>query len=252
VVTLYDQIGTTYSRFRRPDPHVAATIDAALEGCASVVSVGAGTGSYEPRGKRAQAPARVVAIEPSRTMIAQRPPDAAPVAQAVAEHLPFAHGAFDAALAVLTVHHWPDAQRGLAEMQRIARRQVVLTWDPVVVSSFWLIADYLPELAAHEARLAAVDTIASLLDTTDVRVLPVPHDCSDGFMAAYWRRPERYLDPDARAAISGLTLLDQTIVARAMRALADDLASGAWHRRHADLLSLEELDAGYRLVVAES
>jgi SAM-dependent methyltransferase len=243
---LYDQIGTTYSRFRRPDPRIAAAIDAALDGCASVVSVGAGTGSYEPRSRRG------VAIEPSRTMIAQRPPDAAPVVQAVAEHLPFPNGVFDAALAVLTVHHWPDAQRGLAEMQRVARRQVVMTWDPRVSSRWWLAADYLPEIAPREQNYATVDTIASALNATDVRPVPVPHDCTDGFMAAYWRRPERYLDPDARAAISGLALLEQEIVARAMRALADDLASGAWQARHADLLELEELDAGYRLVVADA
>ena len=241
---LYDQIGPTYSRFRRPDPRIAAAIDTALEGCGSVVSVGAGTGSYEPRGRR------VVAIEPSRTMIAQRPRDAAPVAQAVAEHLPFPDRTFDAALALLTVHHWPDARRGLAEMQRVAARQIVMTWDRSVASQWWLVTDYLPEIAGREETFATVETIAPLLNSTDIRVLPVPHDCADGFMAAYWRRPERYLDPDARAAISGITLLDQAIVARGMRALEDDLASGTWHRRHADLLDLDEFDAGYRLVVA--
>lgn len=241
---LYDRIGTTYSRYRRPDPRVAAAIDAALEGCASVVSVGAGTGSYEPSGRR------VVGLEPSRTMIEQRANDAAPVVQGVAEHLPFPDRTFDAALAVLTVHHWPDATVGLEEMQRVASKRVVLTWDPDVVSKYWLITDYLPELAEQEAPLVTAHTIAHMLDTNDVRVVPVPRDCSDGFMAAYWRRPERYLDPDARAAISGLSLLDPNIVARAMHALRADLASGAWRQGHADLLALDEFDAGYRLVVA--
>jgi len=211
---LYDQIGTTYGRFRRSDPRVAA-------------------------------------VEPSRTMIAQRPRDPAPVVQAVAGHLPFPDRAFNAALAVLTAHHWPDAHRGLAEMQRVASRQVVMTWDRAVSSKYWLIDDYLPEIAGYEETYATVDTIAAALNATDIRAIPVPHDCVDGFMAAYWRRPERYLDSDARAAISGIALIDQTIVERAMGALADDLASGAWHRRHADLLDLDELDAGYRLVVAD-
>jgi SAM-dependent methyltransferase len=243
---LYDQIGRTYSRFRRPDPRIAAAIGDALAGCRSVVCVGAGTGSYEPEGRR------VAGVEPSRTMIAQRAADAAPVVQGVAAHLPFVDGTFDAALAVLTVHHWPDAQRGLDEMRRVARRQVVMTWDRDVASQWWLATDYLPEIAAREKSYATAETIAPALRTSDVRVVPVPHDGSDGFMAAYWRRPERYLDPDARAAISGITLLDQSVVARGMRALADDLASGAWHRRHADLLAREEFDAGYRLVVARS
>jgi SAM-dependent methyltransferase len=241
---LYDRIGTTYSRYRRPDPRIAAAIDAALYSSGSVISVGAGPGSYEPRGPR------VVGVEPSRTMIEQRANDAAPVAQGVAEHLPFPDQSFDAALAVLTVHHWPDAASGLKEMQRVALRQVVMTWDPAVVANYWLIADYLPELAEQEAPLVTAHAIARMLDTNDVRVVPVPRDCSDGFMAAYWRRPERYLDPDARAAISGLSLLNPQIVTRAMHALRADLASGAWRQRHADLLALDEFDAGYRLVVA--
>ena len=127
-----------------------------------------------------------------------------------------------------------------------------MTWDPVVTSKYWLSADYLPEIARNDGTFASMDAIASGLQTNDVRVVPVPWDCIDGFMAAYWRRPERYLDPDARAAISGITLLDQTIVTRAMRKLADDLTSGAWQQRHADLLALDELDAGYRLVVSDS
>jgi SAM-dependent methyltransferase len=241
---LYDQIGTAYSQFRRPDQRIAGAIEAALAGCATIVNVGAGAGSYEP-----QKVARVVAVEPSRTMIVQRRGDAAPVVQAVGERLPFADDTFDAALAVLTVHHWSDAARGLAEMRRVARRQVVLTWDRAVAAGYWLVTDYLPEIAEREAAFATVDTIAVMLNATDVRVVPVPHDCTDGFMAAYWRRPERYLEPAARSAISGIALIDHATVARTMRALAQDLASGAWHARHGDLLEMDADDAGYRLVV---
>jgi SAM-dependent methyltransferase len=223
-----------------------ALIDDALGGSSSVISVGAGTGSYEPRGRL------VVALEPSRTMIAQRAADAAPVVQGVAEYLPFAGNAFDAALAVLTVHHWPNARRGLDEMRRVSHRQVVMTWDPAVASAYWLISEYLPEMATSEARLTTYEAISNILGTGDVRVVPVPHDCTDGFMASYWRRPELYLDPDARAAISGIALLEDRVVERGMRALAADLETGAWHRRHADLLQREDFDAGYRLVVARS
>jgi SAM-dependent methyltransferase len=240
---LYDEIGNSYSRFRRPDPRIAAVIGRALEGCASVLSVGAGTGSYEPAGRT------LLAIEPSRTMIAQRAAGSAPAVQAVAESLPVAAGSFDAALAVLTVHHWPDVERGFAEMRRVAHRQVVVTWDPAVSARYWLVAEYLPQIALNEASAATLDTVVGNLQKADVRTLAVPWDCRDGFLAAYWRRPERYLDPEARAAISGLALLDEPTVAGAMERLADDLASGAWQERHRDLLGLQELDAGYRLVV---
>jgi SAM-dependent methyltransferase len=241
---LYDTIGKTYARYRRPDPRIMRAIEDALGGARSVVSVGAGTGSYEPHERR------VAAVEPSRVMIAQRTRAAAPVAQSVAEHLPFADGAFDAALAVLTVHHWPDASAGLAEMRRVAARQVVLTWDPAVDDQFWMRSEYVPAINEREASMTTLDPICAALDVIDVRAVPVPWDCTDGFFGAYWRRPEMYLDAEVRAAISALALLDQPYVDRAMAQLGRDLADGAWHARHADLLSLDELDLGYRLVIA--
>jgi SAM-dependent methyltransferase len=244
MTAIYDSIGNTYARYRRPDPRIAAAIDAALDDATHVANIGAGAGSYEPLERH------VISIEPSRVMIEQRPRDAAPVIQGVAERLPFCDGAFDAALAILTVHHWPDAQRGLREMQRIAPAQVVLTWDPAVAARFWLVAEYLPQIEHHEADLPTVDMIAQQLRTTDVRTVNVPWDCSDGFLGGYWRRPEQYLDPNARAAISSLALMDDHIIADAMAKLARDLHDGSWQRSHADLLTLDELDLGYRLVVA--
>jgi SAM-dependent methyltransferase len=243
-VALYDSIGTTYAAYRRPDPRFERAIDAALGQARSVACVGSGTGSYEPVDRA------VVAVEPSLTMISQRSPFAAPVVQAVGEHLPFNDSAFDASLAVLTVHHWPDPLRGLEEMARIAPVQVVLTWDPALFAEYWLVEEYLPEIAQHESGLATLDTVRSGLNVVDVRPLPVPWDCTDGFAGAYWRRPERYLDPAARAAISGLSLVDQTAVASAMRRLETDLADGTWHVRHGDLANVDELDLGYRLAIA--
>jgi len=243
---IYDSIGGSYSRYRQPDRRIARTIDAALGNAARVASVGAGTGSYEP-GTR-----DVVAVEPSRVMIEQRPRNAAPVVQAVAERLPFREESFDAALAVLTVHHWPDPQRGLWEMRRVAPLQIVLTWDPAVVASFWLVAEYLPEIAELEANLPTVDAIADELNVLDVRTIPVPWDCTDGFLGAYWRRPRHYLDPGARSAISSLSLMDPRKVSSAMRELERDLEEGSWQARHADIAALPQLDLGYRLVIATS
>jgi SAM-dependent methyltransferase len=241
---LYDQLGRGYADKRRPDPRIAAQLEAALGDADDVVNVGAGAGSYEPRARR------VVAVEPSPVMIAQRAPAAVPAVQAVAEHLPFPDDSFDAALAVLTVHHWNDPSRGLAELRRVARRQIVLTWDPSFLAAFWFTRDYLPEAEELDKGFADFDTTLAALSPTRVEKVPVPHDCHDGFYAAYWRRPAAYLDPAVRAAISGFSLLDAGVTDPALEHLAADLESGAWHRRNAALMELDELDLGYRLVVA--
>ena len=243
----YERIGSGYAGRRRPEPAWEAAVLRALGGARSVVNVGAGTGSYEPRDRG------VVAVEPSAVMVAQRAADAAPVVRAVAEHLPFADAAFDAALAVLTVHHWTDPVAGLHELARVARRRVVVTWDlDVLIERFWFLRDYLPEVLEREEALARLPTVLEGLGSgCEVLPLPVPWDCRDGFFAAYWRRPEAYVDPGARSAMSTLALMPQEPVDRATAALRRDLESGRWHERYADLLDLDELDLGYRLVIDE-
>lgn len=242
-MTLYDRIGTGYAANRRPDPRWAAIIEDALGDASRILNVGAGAGSYEPVDRL------VVALEPSRSMVAQRSVDAAPAVQGVASALPFLDGSFDVALAILTIHHWPDAAAGLAEMRRVAARQVIVTWEPELFAErFWLVRDYLPALAPDD--LAAGRRVASNVHEVETVPLPVPHDCSDGVFGAYWRRPEAYLDPAVRASISGLALADQDIIQPAMARLEGDLRSGAWNRQYADLLGLDELDLGYRVLVA--
>ncbi|MGW5263085.1 class I SAM-dependent methyltransferase [Microbispora sp. NPDC004025] len=245
-MTVYDEIGTTYSAARRPDPRLAARIAAALGDVATVVNVGAGTGSYEP-------PATLLAVEPSTVMIGQRPPGSAPVLRARAEALPLADGVADAAMALLTVHHWTDLAAGIAELRRVARRRVViLTWDQELTRDYWFLREYLPEGAAlDDARAASIDDLVRLLGGARVEAVPIPHDCTDGFGAAYWRRPEGYLDPMVRSGMSVLAQLDQAVVRPALDRLAADLESGRWHERHRDLLGLEEYDVGYRLLVAD-
>jgi SAM-dependent methyltransferase len=241
VAELYDRIGRGYGAYRRPDARVAAAIDAALGEAVTMVNVGAGAGSYEPSGRR------VVAVEPSAAMIAQRPPGAAPTVQASATDLPFRDDVFEAALAVLTVHHWPDRARGLAELARVAARVVLLTWDPAT-PRFWLVDEYFPEIWAIDRPIfPTLDELGRRLGPIEVRPVPVPHDCTDGFVGAYWRRPEAYLDPGVRGAMS--TFAKLTGAEPGLARLDRDLADGTWHRRHADLLDLEELDLGYRLVI---
>ena len=245
-MVLYDSLGRTYSSTRRPDPRIGALISATLGDCATVVNIGAGTGSYEPV-------QTVVAIEPSKVMIGQRRPGAAPAIRAVAEHIPLRDDCADAALAVLTIHHWTDLTAGIAEMRRIARRRLVfLTWDPDVIGErFWLLSDYLPEARRADAELAVpMHQLAELLDQPVVTSVPVPHDCTDGFGAAFWRRPAAYLDPAVQAGMSLFSRTEPSLLGPGLTRLAADLDSGRWRREYADLLDSDERDLGYRLVTA--
>ena len=169
----------------------------------------------------------------------------------VAESLPFRIGAFDAALAILTLHHWTDWRRGLTEMRRVATRQVVVTADPGEVSRFWLVGRYFPEIGELDrTRLPLLAEITRALRPCRVEPIPIPHDCTDGFLAAYWRRPEAYLDPSVRAGISSLALLASDVVARGVARLRRDLESGEWDQRFGHLRKADALDVGYRLVFA--
>jgi SAM-dependent methyltransferase len=246
VVTTYDRIGVNYGHTRRPDPRIAAAIHSALGNAETVINVGAGTGSYEP-------PQTVLAVEPSTVMIAQRPPGCAPAVAASAESIPLPDDSADAVMAVLTVHHWTDLEAGIGELVRIARQRVViLTWDPLVFRGFWLLDEYLPEAAAlDDARAVAVDRLTALLGGARIETVPVPHDCTDGFCAAFWRRPEAYLDPEVRAGISVLAQAGEDALRPGLARLSDDLSSGLWRERHADLLDREACDVGYRLVIAD-
>jgi SAM-dependent methyltransferase len=240
----YDEIGRTYAHTRATDPRIAASIWEALGDARTVVNVGAGTGNYEPPDRE------VTAVEPSAVMIAQRPPDAAPVVQASAEELPFEDDSFDAAMAVITLHHWSDWRRGIDELRRVARRLVIFSWDPSFVGRLWITAEYLPFVADEETTFPSLADQAGAVRATSVTTVPIPADCEDGFYGAWWRRPEAYLDPEVRAGISVLAGRTPEELAPGLERLRADLESGAWAERHADLLERDEMDLGYRLLVA--
>ncbi len=250
VATSYDEWGRGYSAARRTDPRIAARIGEALGDARSVVNVGAGTGSYEP------AALEVTAVEPSRTMIVQRAADAAPVVQASAEALPFEDDSFDAAMAILSDHHWSDRVAGMREMWRVARdRVLLLNADPAHAESFWMTRDYLPGLVdliptPYREGGYWLRELRDALGPIDVRRVPVPHDCRDGFYQAFWRRPAAYLDRRVRDGTSVFQRLPEVEVTAAMRHLHDDLESGAWGARYDHLQGVDELDVGLRLVVA--
>jgi SAM-dependent methyltransferase len=240
---LYDTIGINYSEIRNPDPRIAAVITRALGPARTVLNVGAGTGSYEPTDRQ------VTALEPSLEMIRQRDPAAAEAIQGRAEDLPFEDDSFDASMAILTVHHWADKEKGLREMRRVTRGPVVLlTFDPSH-KGCWL-TDYIPELIAlDEAQMPSMSDYGKWLGPVRVSPVPIPHDCTDGFLYTHWRRPAAYLDERIRSASSSFWMIED--VGEALKKLAEDLKSGEWERRYSDLLALDECDVGYRLVTTE-
>jgi SAM-dependent methyltransferase len=240
VEALYDRIGQGYARTRRTDPQIARAIEAGLGDAESVLNVGAGAGGYEPTNRA------VTAVEPSAEMIAQRPAGAATVVQATAEALPFDDDSFDAAMAVMTVHHWPDLAAGLAELRRVARRRlVILTSDRTAADGLW-IADYFPTAPRGDRVEQVLDTLP---DAT-VTPVPIPRDCTDLFFWALWGRPELFLDDQVVQSMWVWNILDPTERERARERLASDLADGTWDRDHGALRDTDELDVGVRLVTA--
>lgn len=246
----YDRIGHGYARYRREDPRIRAALAAALGDARTVrtvVNVGAGAGSYEPDDRY------VLAVEPSDVMAAQRAPTRAPALRASAAELPLRDASFDAAMAILTIHHWDEArERGVRELRRVARGPVVvLTYDPRVSGAMWLVADYLPEVGAlDDAIFPLPEAIAGWLGgRVGVETLPIHRDSPDWQFGAFWAHPERVLDAGARAATSGFARMPPPVVERVVRDLARDLADGTWDRKHGSLRALPEYDAGLRLVV---
>jgi SAM-dependent methyltransferase len=238
--TLYDTIGLNYANLRQPDPRIAQRIETALGDAQTVLNVGAGAGSYEPVGRK------ITAVEPSAEMMQQRPTSNATVIQGSAEDLPFDDKSFDASMAVLTIHHWSDQERGVMEMRRVTRDKIVfLTYDPSF-RGFWL-ADYFPALVTlDEGQMPQMANYEKWLGSVEVSAVPIPHNCTDGFLAGYWRRPAAYLDERVRAAMSSFWALGD--VSEGLGKLESDLKSGAWEQRYSGLLNLEQLDCGYRLV----
>jgi len=208
-----------------------------------VLNVGAGTGSYEPPHLD------VTAAEPSAVMRAQRAAGAAPCVAATAESLPFEDQSFDAAMAFATIDHWQDPIAGLREMQRVARRVVVITKDFSDPDLFWLNRDYLPEAAGLVIGWPALTDLARAIGARAEPVL-IPWDCADGFYEAYWRRPAAYLDAQVRRGMSIWARVGRHAELRAVRSLGDDLASGRWAERNRDLVDLDAAELGVRMLIA--
>lgn len=241
----YGRIGAGYTDYRRPEPRISAAILEALGGARTILNVGAGSGSYEPRDRA------LTAVEPSETMRARRPPELPAAVDATAEALPFEDDSFEASMAISTVHQWRDLDAGLAELRRVTMGPVVvLTFDPDAANRFWL-NEYAPEvISAMTRRDPPMGRLVEALGArSEMRPVPIPLDCTDGFCEAYYGRPEGLLDPCARSACSVWSFVEDGVVARFERELGADLRSGRWDARHGALRTLPEFDGSLRLVI---
>ena len=245
MTALYDNIGIRYTVHRATDPKLARQLHATLVGATRIVNIGAGTGSYEPRD------IELVAVEPSAEMIAQRAPDAHACEQASAEALPFPDNSFSHAMTVLSMHHWQDRPRAFREINRVAtERFVAITWDPAA-APFWLTRDYFPEIYVEDLGIfPSLQELSEFFDNVSVTPLPIPEDCEDGFLAAFWKRPAAYLDPDVRQSISSFAKMRDC--SDTINRLEEDIRSGRWAELNRDILNRSELDTGYRLITANT
>ena len=231
--TRYERIGHGYARLRREDPRIAERICAALGDARTVVNVGAGAGSYEPRDRH------VIAIEPSDVMASQRPAGLPPAIRATAGRLPLRDDSVDAAMAILTVHHWDDEREaGVRELRRVAtgRWRSSPTCPRSATRCGWS-RTTCPRWGSSTSRSSpAPSQLAAWLGgAVRVETLPVHRDSPDWMFGSFWAHPERVLDRDARNATSGFARTPEATVDRVVRALEHDLSSGDWDRRHGRL-----------------
>jgi hypothetical protein len=243
----YRKFGAGYASQRRADPRIAPRIHQALGDARTVLNVGAGAGSYEPEDRH------VIAIEPSEAMRAQRPKHLAQAIDAVAEQLPLEDQSVDASMALCTVHQWRDFDMGLSELRRVTRGPIVLmAFDGDALDLYWL-AHYAPELIAVERRRHP--KIHKLCDSlgrsTEVQIVPVPIDCTDGFNEAYYARPEAFLDPAVRRSQSAWSFVPELVQSRFVKILGDDLKSGAWDQKYGDWRTRPHFEGSLRLIVSQ-
>ncbi|HEY2715937.1 MAG TPA: methyltransferase domain-containing protein [Solirubrobacterales bacterium] len=242
----YERIGVGYAQQRREDPRIAARIHAALGAARTVLNVGAGAGSYEPRDRW------VLAVEPSARMRAQRPPGSAPVIAASAESLPLDDDAVEAAMASVTIHHWQPRAAGLAEMRRVARGPVVVFTFDLAALPAWQLDLFGAALAIERPRFGTPEEVAAELGgRVWIESIPTPADCTDGFFEAFWNRPEALLDPDVRSSQSLWALLGPGVEEEIIGRLRADLESGAWDAAHGHLRERSDNDGALRLIVSE-
>lgn len=240
---IYDDIGVSYSVTRCTDPKIAQQLFRELQGATRIVNIGAGTGSYEPDN------VELVAVEPSSEMISQRRTGSHRVEKAFAEKLPFESNSFSHAMTVLSMHHWENRPLAFSEINRVATEKfVAITWDPKA-DPFWLTRDYFPEIYEMDKRIfPELEELSEYFDEVEMSPLQIPGDCKDGFLAAFWKRPEAYLRSEVRRSTSAFAKIRNQ--SEGLKKLEADLASGRWAQNNQSILSTPFLDAGYKVISA--
>jgi hypothetical protein len=244
----HEQVSRELAPLRLADPRIARQIHEALGDARSVANIGAGAAEYEPIDRW------VLAIEPSEDRITRSPHRLTTPIKGHAESLPIPSSSVDAAMACLTLHQWSDWRVGAHELRRVARKRVVIfTYDPSYADRFWLLRDYLPKLGRlHSCRFPPIEQqCAGIGDEVRVEKVAIPQDCDNGLLASHWRRPRAYLDRQMRAGIPTFQLPGAGLLLDGLDQLSEDLETGRWRQRNRELLSLEQMDLGYRLLVTE-
>lgn len=241
----YDNIGIGYSKRRMSDPEIARQLNSKLQGATRILNIGAGTGSYEPKN------IDLVAVEPSAKMIAQRDPGSHPVVQSFAESLPFENNSFSHTMTVLSMHHWSDRKQAYSEINRVTTKKfIAISWNPDS-EPFWLTKEYFPEIYETDLTIfPSIEDIKNSFKNVEISPLLIPFDCQDGFLAAYWRRPEAYLDKEVRNSISTFSKLEK--LKQGLAKLESDLKQGIWETKNKSILESKWLDAGYIIITADT
>lgn len=243
----YDAPGIEYSSYRQTDPRIFAHILTALDNAQTVLNVGAGAGSYEPTDRY------VIAVEPSVAMRAQRQlKNKVPAVNAYADNLPFDDNSFDASTAFVTVHHWPDMNKGLKELRRVTKNKVIImTFDPEALDDFWN-AQYFPEvIEVEKKRYPTIEFIKTALGGhCEVQKIPIPLDCIDGFQEAFYGRPEAFLNKQVRQSQSAWGFITPELEEKYVKDFAEELTSGEWDRKYGHYRTQENFTCALRLIIA--
>lgn len=243
----YDENGKTYAKHRQTDSRIYQYIKDAFGTAKTVLNVGAGSGSYEPDDRY------VTAVEPSVSMRAQRlENNKSPAVIGQSDSLPFDDNSFDASMATLTIHHWKDLEKGLKELRRVTRNQIVImTYDPEALDVFWNV-NYFPELVEVErSRYPKINRITEMLSGKSViKEIPIPFNCKDGFQEAFYGRPEAFLDKEVRKSQSAWGFLTDEMEEILVNRLRDDLESGKWDEIYSEYRNMPFFHGALRLIVS--
>src|SRR5699024_6456380 len=150
------------------------------------------------------------------------------------------------------VHHWPDIRKGLHELRRVTRNQVlIMTFDPDALNDFWN-AHYFPEVIEIEkSRYPTIDFITEALGgSSEVQSIPLRGDCVDEFQEACYGRPGAFHEKEIRSSQSAGGFVSDELEEKLVKVLADELQSGEWDKRDGIYRQMSSYTCALRLLIA--